>query len=406
MEKNDDSIKDLNNHKDEKSRDLSAAKNENVTSVDANSQLGEEILKELERLENLQKQKESEQNLNKEEPSVNKRIILESAQQKIFGTNTKEIIPEQENQPIPKEEQSQTTEAVEIEKATVVENEESKTIDPQIDAKYAEFLKQYERKKVNPIDTSAVGKYDSDLDFQLNRKIKKVRFPMPKGIKALICCLVLILVAVSGLMIALKFTDNTPPVVLKQVTLSQPTNFLDKYVVNNVYVGDKLNCENIYINCEYTDDSIRKVELQRSMLSTTSQNINSQDIFTQSGEVEFVVTYLNKTINLTYVVEEKMVESISLFTTSQSDEYDLLASGSTLDISQSVVVNAHYIDGQNNPIYTKRIDLSQCTYSIAGGSSEAIVANKINTTGLISGNTYTVTISFEGHSATFTIKMQ
>lgn len=406
MEKNDDSIKDLNNHKDEKSRDLSAAKNENVTSVDANSQLGEEILKELERLENLQKQKESEQNLNKEEPSVNKRIILESAQQKIFGTNTKEIIPEQENQPIPKEEQSQTTEAVEIEKATVVENEESNTIDPQIDAKYAEFLKQYERKKVNPIDTSAVGKYDSDLDFQLNRKIKKVRFPMPKGIKALICCLVLILVAVSGLMIALKFTDNTPAVVLKQVTLSQPTNFLDKYVVNNVYVGDKLNCENIYINCEYTDDSIRKVELQRSMLSTTSQNINSQDIFTQSGEVEFVVTYLNKTINLTYVVEEKMVESISLFTTSQSDEYDLLASGSTLDISQSVVVNAHYIDGQNNPIYTKRIDLSQCTYSIAGGSSEAIVANKINTTGLISGNTYTVTISFEGHSATFTIKMQ
>lgn len=263
--------------------------------------------------------------------------------------------------------------------------------------RYSQFMEQYSKKE-EIVDVASVGKYDSELDFQLNRKIKKVRFPLPKYAKILLCCLAVLILAASGFGIAKYLYKEPPEILLTKVTMSQPISN-DYYVVNNVYVGDKLNCSNIYLNCEYSDGSVQEVALTRDMIKVATTKVNSNDIFTEAGDAIFQVKYKDKTLNLKYVVEQKVVQSISLFTPSATNTYDIVATTNTLDIQNSVIVNAKYSNG-----VTQRIDINECSYKIAGMPQPVKIQNgTITLSGVNNGQSYEVVISYGKFTASFKI---
>ncbi len=255
--------------------------------------------------------------------------------------------------------------------------------------KYQDFLDRYE---VKPQDIVAkpIARYNSELDFQVNRKIKKVRYPKTKTQKLIITIAVCVCVILATLGLIFALQDHTPPVELAKVTLSQPIKN-NVYQVNNVYVNDELNYKNIYLICEYSDGSIQKKELTRNMLSTSSSKFDNQsNKFVESGNVEFNVNYQGQNLKLNYVVEDYTLESISCFAPQMHETYNILATTQTLDISKSIILTATYSNGR-----TAIIDLASCTYNHAGISQPATLTDgKIDISTLDNDKTYAITISY------------
>lgn len=317
---------------------------------------------------------------------------VENIKEKLKAELGLEILKELERQGLKPEEETQPkTQAEQI--------EEKPKEDPvkKAQERYAKFMQQYSNSD-EVVDVSSAGKYDSDLDFQLNQKIKKVRFPMPKPLKILVCCLALILVAGLSIGLLLYFKEDAPQILLTNVTLSQPKNG-SYYLVNNVYVGDTLNCDSIYLNCEYSDGSYKEVELNRDMINVATTKINSSDVFIESGEALVHIKYQGKTLNLKYIVQEKILQSISLFTPSATSTYNIVATSATLDITNSVIVNGQYNNG-----VTQKIDLTKCSYKLAGMQSFSSLRNgKINLSGLNNNQIYEVLISYGEHTASIKV---
>lgn len=347
MGKNEEIIVDLNSQDNDSSRNLSDAEKKKVDKIKEKlkAELGLEILKELER-QGLKPEDEPEQQEDK----------------------TKEIDKKTIEDPVKKAQE-----------------------------RYSRFMKQYSNTD-EVVDVSSAGKYDSDLDFQLNRKIKKVRFPLTKYSKILLSCLAVILVASLAIALPLALKQEAPEILLTKITLSQPKSG-SYYLVNNVYVGDTLNCDNIYLNCTYSDGSNQEIELTRDMINVATTKINSNDTFIESGEALVHVKYAGKTINLKYIVQEKTLQGISIFSPSASSTYDLVATSQSLDISNSLIVNGQYNNG-----VTQKIDLSKCSYKLAGMQTEAPIQNgKISLSGLSNNQTYEVLVVYGEFSASFKI---
>lgn len=269
--------------------------------------------------------------------------------------------------------------------------------------KYQDFLDRYE---VKPQDIVAkpIARYNSELDFQINRKIKKVHYPKTKTQKLIITIAICACVVLATLGLVFGLQDHTPPVTLARITLSQPIKN-NVYQVGNVYVNDELNYSNIFLICEYSDGSIQKKELTRNMLSTSSTKFDNQsNKFVESGNIEFNVNYQGQNLKLNYVVEDYTLESISCYAPQMDGTYNILATTQTLDISKSIILTATYSNGR-----TTMIDFASCTYNHAGIAQPAnLTDGMIDISGLVSGRTYAVTISYaEGEvtkTAEFIIK--
>lgn len=270
--------------------------------------------------------------------------------------------------------------------------------------KYQEFLKKYEQKKTK--NERLIAKYDADLDFKLNRKVKKVHFPLSKKMKAFIGVFSFVVVAAIITLLAVGIGNNGTSASLQKIVLSQP-EVSGVYQVSEVYVGDKLDFDNIYINCTYSDGSTKKVELSRDMLSTTSTKIDSNDKFIAAGNVEFVVSYQKQTARLNFQVKENSVENITLLLPPKgSNSYNFEVENSLIDMSNDVIVNAKYSNGQ-----TVRISLSDCEYAVGQSETFAPIVNGyLNFTDLEPStetldSTYDVYISYQSKTATFKIKV-
>lgn len=441
MKNNEEIIVNLKTEEEHESvRNLSDADKKNVDKIKEKlrAELGIEILKEMERQEQLEKAKEEQkQAAQVKQPSQQEQSSVEKP--KVERVNLSEIRAEKEHiapqqaqqqpkatvKPASSKQASQVvtadkpvnedknftsekleervnsskTKSTEVIKQPANNTQKRYSISAEQLAKqrYSQFMEQYSKKE-EIVDVATVGKYDSELDFQLNRKIKKVRFPLPKYAKILLCCLVVLVLAASGVGLATYFYEAPPEILLTKVTMSQPQSD-NYYIVNNVFVGDKLNCSNIYLNCEYSDGSTQEVALTRDMIKVATTKVNSNDIFTEAGDAIFQVKYKDKTLNLKYVVEQKVVQSISLFTPSATNTYDIVATTNTLDIQNSVIVNAKYSNG-----VTQRIDINECSYKIAGMPQPVKIQNgTITLSGVNNGQSYEVVISYGKFTASFKI---
>lgn len=268
--------------------------------------------------------------------------------------------------------------------------------------KYQDFLERYEV-KVREIVEKPVAKYNSELDFRLNQRIKKVRFPKTKTQKLLIAVAIFMSVIAVALGLIFGLKDNTPPVVLSNISLSQPMSD-NIYQVTGVYVGDELSCKNIDLICEYSDGTTQKKAITNNMLQTSSPKFDkSSNVFTESGIVEFELVYENKTLKINFVVKEYQLESITIDAPQMGNLYNILATKRSLDLSKSIVVNANYSNGR-----TAKIDLSSCKYKVGDMEPASIKNGTIYIVSLSDNTVYSVTIYYkEGEIekvAQFTIK--
>lgn len=269
--------------------------------------------------------------------------------------------------------------------------------------KYQDFLDRYEIKSREIVE-KPVARYNSELDFRLNQRIKKVRFPKTKTQKMLIAIAVCVCIILASVGLALGLQDRTPPVELINVSLSQPVSN-NVYQVNGIYVGDQLNCKNIDLICKYSDGSIIKKNITNDMLKSTSTKFNQDsNSFTESGDVEFELSYQGHTLKINFVVQEYQLEYITLNAPKMGSGYNILATSRTLDLSQSLIVNAHYTNGR-----TAQIALTQCKYLIGDMTPTQIKNNgKINIEELSNNTTYDVQIIYQegeiSKSAIFKVK--
>lgn len=269
--------------------------------------------------------------------------------------------------------------------------------------KYQEFLDRYEV-KVREIVEKPVARYNSELDFRLNQRMKKVRFPKTKTQKFLIAMAIFMCIIVASVGLVFGLRDNTPPVVLSNISLSQPISN-NTYQVTGFYVGDQLNCKNINLICEYSNGTTQKKEITNNMLQTSSPKFDkTNNCFKESGDVEFELSYENKTLKINFVVQEYQLESITIDAAKMNSSYNILATTHSLDLSKSIIVNAHYSNGR-----TAKIDLSSCKYQIGDMTPTLIKNGKITlSTSLGNDTIYTITLSYqEGEiekSASFIIK--
>lgn len=421
MSKDEEIIVNINN-KDESVRDLSGAANNSNSAMSA---LELEILKELERQEKAAQQKAAAQQTTQEntntasQTGATKKIISETAQQKIQEAKpaaeqskpkvapTPVEIPSEEPEPVEvsytKDKLSQRVNSSQENSKKVISQAAKKSLSPeeekkQAEKRYADFMKQYSKKEEIVESSASAGKYDSDLDFQLNRKMKKVRFPMPKYAKFILAAAAVVLLVAVGVVLGIHFNKSAPELLLTNLTLSQPISG-NCYVVNNVYVGDKLNCDDIYLTCTYSDGSTKKTPLTRDMIDVVSTTINSNDTFTQQGDALVHIKYMGKILNMKYAVQEKKLEGISLFMPSKTSTYDLVVAPAVIDLSNSLVVNATYSHG-----VTQKVDLSQCTYKYSSMSTPVKMNNgQITFSGLNVGQIYEVEIAYQGQTATFKV---
>lgn len=257
--------------------------------------------------------------------------------------------------------------------------------------KYSAFIKNYS-KKDDLSELTTFGKYDSDLDFRLNRKIKKIRFPMPKKVKILLTCLAAVLLIATGVILPFALYKEPPEILLTKLTCTQP---LDSekvyYLVSNVFVGDSLAYDNIYLNCEYSDGHTEKISLQDTMVTHVTGNV-TDGVFTDSGTAVVNVKYQSFTLKLKYIIQEKELTGITLFNVLEIKSTTL----GQIDLNDKLTVNAAY---SNAP--SLKVNLDECTFKIAGTTLNT--DNGILTLPELSANTYDVEVSYQEKTAIFTI---
>ena len=263
-----------------------------------------------------------------------------------------------------KEEQEQILKLQEEIKETLTKEEKEKRlaehksmsddidIDEVFTDNYEKFFKQYSKR--DEPDSGSAGKYNSDLDFKLNRKMRKVHLPLPKKIKALVWSLTAIGVIMIG--VALGFVLYKPPaqVTLTSVAISQQKNIRGQYLVDNVYVGDKLSYDNIYLICTYSDGSVKKVPITQDMVTKVSGKVNARGQFT-NGDVVSTINYNGFVNQILFTVDSRVPTEMII---SQVDNiYTTKREGSNvyIDFNNQLIVNVKYSDGT-----IKKVDLNKC----------------------------------------------
>ena len=228
---------------------------------------------------------------------------------------------------------------------------------------FSGFIKKYSKKDEN-IESMSAGKYDSDLDFKINRKIKRVHLPLPKKTK-------IILSAVAGVVavglisaVAVMLYKPPVPVTLSSVAITQPLDVTKRYyVVSNVNVGDKVNFANIYLNCKYSDGSTKRIKITSSMATLATNSGVQNGRFVKTGAVDYRINYQGKTLDLRFMVTENLPYSLSAFPANFDAEgnncLQVNKTAGAVDITNRLVIKCTYDDGT-----IKQVDLSQCKFAI------------------------------------------
>lgn len=250
------------------------------------------------------------------------------------------------------------------------EKEEQQETQQTEEEKYSGFMKKYS-KKDEAYDSASAGKYDSDLDFKLNRKIKKVYLPLPKKTKLILCAVAGALFVGLIASVAVALYKPPVPVTLSSVAITQPTKVADGktyYLVKNVNVGDTVSYDNIYMVCKYSDGSTKKVEIKSSMATLLSRGSVQNGKFVEAGDVDYKIQYKGKSLTLRFVVKENVPQTISAFVanfnTSGESCIEVNKTDLHVDLTNRLVIKCTYADGR-----TKQLDISDCRFIIKKDSS-------------------------------------
>lgn len=268
-----------------------------------------------------------------------------------------------------KEEQEQILKLQEEIKETLTKEEKEKRlaehkgmsddidIDEVFTDNYEKFFKQYSKR--DEPDSGSAGKYNSDLDFKLNRKMRKVHLPLPKKIKALIWSLSAVGAVIIGVTLGLLLYKPPAEITLTSVAISQPKNVRGQYLVDGGYVGDKLSYDNIYLICTYSDGSVKKVPVTEDMVTKVSGRVSRGQFV--NGDVTSTISYNGFVNQILFTVDTRKPVAMTL---SQVDTiYTTSKEGTNvyLDLNKQLVVNITYSDGT-----TKKVDLNKCKYYLIG----------------------------------------
>ena len=243
---------------------------------------------------------------------------------------------------------------------------------------YDAFMKQFGKKSDKTESASVLGKYDSDLDFRLNRKIRKVHLPLLKKTKIIISAVAGAFVVVFATLLGVLLYKPTAPVVLSSIALSQPvveetvgTKVNKYYYVYDNHVGETLSYDNVYINCEYSNGSKTKVSVDSAMATVISSNMVKNGKFSKAGNCDVQISYQGNNLILRYVVSYNMPQEMNLFlANANNNTIDLSENDTSINLNNRLRVNVEYQDGT-----IKSVSLDKCKYFV--GENELSLANGI-----------------------------
>ncbi len=250
---------------------------------------------------------------------------------------------------------------------------------------YSEFLKQYSKNET--ADFGKLGKYDSDLDFKLNRKMRKVHLPMPKKRKILISSLVGVAAVILIVVLAVLLYKPPAAITITSMALTQP-NQDGIYVVEGNYTGDKMSLDYIYVVCRYSDGSTKKIPLSKAMITRT-RNLDNNGCFTDTDAFVYI-SYNGQDMTIRYLVEDKTPEEIIVFKVSSTIKPTRRDSSNNyiLSVKDKIFVNLKYSNGE-----MKNIDIEDCTFDIAAKKGRRCVDGEINIGDLDNG-TYIMKVNY------------
>ncbi len=228
---------------------------------------------------------------------------------------------------------------------------------------YEQFFKQYSRKDDD--DSSSYGKYDSDLDFKLNRKLKKVKLPLQKKYKALIGIMSVVVLICACIGLGLGLYKKPQEILLTNISITQP-KLNGTFVVDGKYVNDYISYDNIYIICNYSDGKVKKVLLTKDMVTNLEGPINSSGKFTSAGEVVANINYQGKQLKLKYIVSEKIIDSISIVCT------NFAINSTSVDLTNKLKVIVNYKNATS-----ELVDINDCKFMVDVGTIELHPSNGV-----------------------------
>lgn len=254
---------------------------------------------------------------------------------------------------------------------------------------YEAFFKQYS-KKDDSLDSGNFGKYDSDLDFKLNRKIKRIRLPLPKKLKVLLASLAVLIVVGSCIGLGFGLYKKPQQVYITAIAITQPMEG-NEYIVSGKFVGDKLSYDHIYLLCTYSNGEVKRVPISSSMVTKVEGQVNVDGQFT-SGDVVATINYGGKTVKLKYLVEQKQVASISVISTTFSITSD------TVDLSNKLIVVVNYSNATS-----EIVNINDCIYQLDIGTGDKRLTNGVLNVGSKSRGYHTLQISYAGRTDSISV---
>lgn len=201
-------------------------------------------------------------------------------------------------------------------------------------------------------DPNDVGDYRKNLDFSINKDIKRFRIKPPKKpfiIASIITAVILILATVLTIVII-----NRPPeaVVLSSIRLSQKTTYQ--------YVGDDLDLRGLYIEKVFSDKHVETIKVTSDMISSTSENIDGTLKIASMNDNTFVkFSYQGYSDTLTVVLTNPTISRLY-----SADIYQSEISKDGVIEYDHIVILATAIDPVSGDILGyKRIDSKEAIYS-------------------------------------------
>ena len=254
---------------------------------------------------------------------------------------------------------------------------------------YSKFYKKYSRKEEN-VDTTSFGKYDSDLDFKINKRVRRVHLPLPKKAKILIGAFSGLAAVLIIAVLALVLYKPPVPVYISSVAITQRVDTTERcYVVDKNYLGQKLSYDHIFISCNYSDGSTKRIPITDDMVHVlTPQGLNSNGEFI-GGDVDVEVKYAGSTMALRFLVESNRPVEMQLFSANNNTKlFRVSQFESSWQIDDKLVVNIKYEDGT-----IKQVSVNNCRF-VMDGKNAAVSNGIMQIPAGLSSRLYDVSVSY------------
>ncbi len=185
--------------------------------------------------------------------------------------------------------------------------------------------KQSELSKKVPVITNLVstkeevvftendGTYTSNLDFTKNLSVRKTKLPLPKLPFILAGCATLIAALVGGVMFIVEKTRPPEPVVIVSATLNATT-------FDAGFVGDDIDFRGLFIDCEYSDGTTKRIyDVENYLVGTSEHFVDGKVMFEgkmfdgTNGYLEFVYDGITMRANTnTYAPEILRISDVQM----------------------------------------------------------------------------------------------